>query len=343
MGVKQGLVHQVVGAQATGQGGRPELLGRHCACSPKPLTTAPAARAWPGRAHRPGQSGPLAEPKPSRRAQAAGWLSRRRFPLRTGDGVGGWLSWGSGWCTGTSVDAPWPLAFCADCLLMLAYKDKSDRAKGLRERSSLTLEDICGLEPGLPYEGLVHTLAIVCLSQAVMLGFDSRQAMCAWDARIRYALGEGECLGRRPREGFPRGPGPPLMWTTEAGATRELHRNEGTLVDTPSVGLLGPELRALDEWPRRARPCLGWSDQGRAGSVGLWGFKLPSSAAWAKTWNPESQLPPVHPPKSCPLHPPGHVSLGCAEQGHQPPGSERQGGDRLAGRRAVAEWPAGRQ
>ncbi|XP_012879372.1 PREDICTED: protein Dok-7 [Dipodomys ordii] len=78
----------------------------------------------------------------------------------------------------------------ADCLLMLAYKDKSERAKGLRERSSLTLEDICGLEPGLPYEGLAHTLAIVCLSQAVMLGFDSREALWAWDARIRYALGE---------------------------------------------------------------------------------------------------------------------------------------------------------
>lgn len=80
----------------------------------------------------------------------------------------------------------------ADCLLMLAYKDRAERAKGLRERSSLMLEDICGLEPGLPYEGLAHTLAIVCLSQAVMLGFDSREAMCAWDARIRYALGEGE-------------------------------------------------------------------------------------------------------------------------------------------------------
>ncbi|XP_066241967.1 protein Dok-7 isoform X1 [Saccopteryx leptura] len=78
----------------------------------------------------------------------------------------------------------------ADCLLMLAYKDRAERAKGLRERSSLMLEDICGLEPGLPYEGLAHTLAIVCLSQAVMLGFDSREAMCAWDARIRYALGE---------------------------------------------------------------------------------------------------------------------------------------------------------
>ncbi|XP_039693960.1 protein Dok-7 isoform X4 [Pteropus medius] len=78
----------------------------------------------------------------------------------------------------------------ADCLLMLAYKDKSERAKGLRERSSLMLEDICGLDLGLPYEGLAHTLAIVCLSQAVMLGFDSREAVCAWDTRIRYALGE---------------------------------------------------------------------------------------------------------------------------------------------------------
>lgn len=58
---------------------------------------------------------------------------------------------------------------------MLAYKDRSERARGLRERSSLTLEDICGLEPGLAYEGLAHTLAIVCLSQAVMLGFDSRR------------------------------------------------------------------------------------------------------------------------------------------------------------------------
>ncbi|KAM5271610.1 protein Dok-7 isoform 2-T2 [Ctenodactylus gundi] len=78
----------------------------------------------------------------------------------------------------------------ADCLLMLAYKDRSERTRGLRERSRLTLEGICGLEAGLPYEGLAHTLAIVCRPQAVMLGFDSCEVMCAWDARIRYALGE---------------------------------------------------------------------------------------------------------------------------------------------------------
>uniref|UniRef100_A0A5F8H1S5 Docking protein 7 n=1 Tax=Monodelphis domestica TaxID=13616 RepID=A0A5F8H1S5_MONDO len=78
----------------------------------------------------------------------------------------------------------------ADCLLMLVYKDRSERAKGYKERSSLTLEDICGLDPGLPYEGLTHTLAIICLSQAVMLGFESKDTMYAWDIRIRYSLGE---------------------------------------------------------------------------------------------------------------------------------------------------------
>ncbi|TRZ23597.1 hypothetical protein HGM15179_003494 [Zosterops borbonicus] len=77
-----------------------------------------------------------------------------------------------------------------DCLLMLVYKDKSERAKGHKERSSMTLEDICGLDPGLCYEGLNHTLAIICLSQVVMLGFDNKETMYAWDVRIRYSLGE---------------------------------------------------------------------------------------------------------------------------------------------------------
>ncbi|KFR15703.1 Protein Dok-7 [Opisthocomus hoazin] len=73
---------------------------------------------------------------------------------------------------------------------MLVYKDKSERAKGHKERSSVTLEDICGLDPGLSYEGLNHTLAIICLSQVVMLGFENKETMCAWDVRIRYSLGE---------------------------------------------------------------------------------------------------------------------------------------------------------
>ncbi|KAM6440528.1 protein Dok-7 isoform 2-T2 [Liasis olivaceus] len=77
-----------------------------------------------------------------------------------------------------------------DCLLLLVYKERSERLRGLKERSSATLEDICGLEPGLCYEGLNHTLAIICLTQVVMLGFESKETMHVWDAHIRYCLGE---------------------------------------------------------------------------------------------------------------------------------------------------------
>ncbi|XP_061440248.1 protein Dok-7 isoform X2 [Rhineura floridana] len=78
----------------------------------------------------------------------------------------------------------------ADCLLMLVYKERSERLKGMKERNSVTLEDICGLDPGLCYEGLNHTLAIICLTQVVMLGFENKETMHAWDVRIRYSLGE---------------------------------------------------------------------------------------------------------------------------------------------------------
>ncbi|KAJ6668435.1 hypothetical protein lerEdw1_011917, partial [Lerista edwardsae] len=78
----------------------------------------------------------------------------------------------------------------ADCLVLLVYKERSERLKGLKERSSVTLEDICGLDPGLCYEGLNHTLAIICLTQVVMLGFENKETMHAWDLRIRYSLGE---------------------------------------------------------------------------------------------------------------------------------------------------------
>lgn len=89
-----------------------------------------------------------------------------------------------------------------DCLLLQVFKDKSDRAPGSRERTSVTLEEICGLEAGRWYEGVAFTLAIVCLNQAAVLGFDSKEALLAWDARLRYSLGEGE-EKRRPLKECP--------------------------------------------------------------------------------------------------------------------------------------------
>ncbi|XP_074479094.1 protein Dok-7-like isoform X3 [Sebastes fasciatus] len=78
----------------------------------------------------------------------------------------------------------------ADCLVLLVYKDKSDKAQGNKERASVTLEEICGLEAGQWYEGVTFTLAVLCLNQAALLGFDSKEILQAWDARLRYSLGE---------------------------------------------------------------------------------------------------------------------------------------------------------
>lgn len=80
----------------------------------------------------------------------------------------------------------------SDCLVLLIFKDKSDKAQGNRERASVTLEEICGLEAGQWYEGVAFTLVILCLNQTVLLGFDAREPLQAWDARLRYSLGEGE-------------------------------------------------------------------------------------------------------------------------------------------------------
>ncbi|TSK22539.1 Protein Dok-7 [Bagarius yarrelli] len=62
--------------------------------------------------------------------------------------------------------------------------------KAVSGSSQLTLGDICGLELLQSFEGVNYALTLLCLTQSVTLGFDSRENLLAWDARIRYSLGE---------------------------------------------------------------------------------------------------------------------------------------------------------
>lgn len=78
----------------------------------------------------------------------------------------------------------------ADCLSLLVYKERGEKSKGQRERSQATLRDICGLEALQGFDGVNYVLSLICLSQSVMLGFDNKVTLLAWDARIRYSLGE---------------------------------------------------------------------------------------------------------------------------------------------------------
>ncbi|RXN36217.1 Dok-7 isoform X2 [Labeo rohita] len=77
-----------------------------------------------------------------------------------------------------------------DCLTLLVYKERGEKSKGQRERNQATLRDICGLEALQGFDGVNYALSLLCLSQSVMLGFDNKASLLAWDARIRYSLGE---------------------------------------------------------------------------------------------------------------------------------------------------------
>lgn len=76
--------------------------------------------------------------------------------------------------------------FVSDCLVLYVYKER-----GVKERCSVTLEHICGLETHVCGDGVSFTLSILCLTQTAVLGFDSSEALHSWDLRIRYYLGEG--------------------------------------------------------------------------------------------------------------------------------------------------------
>ncbi|XP_068585158.1 protein Dok-7-like isoform X2 [Cebidichthys violaceus] len=81
----------------------------------------------------------------------------------------------------------------ADCLSLLVYKEKKkgkEKGSGHKERLNVTLEGICGVEPGPGYDGVSYSLSILCLAHTLVLGFNSRDALLSWDAHVRYSLGE---------------------------------------------------------------------------------------------------------------------------------------------------------
>ncbi|KAF3843919.1 hypothetical protein F7725_015967 [Dissostichus mawsoni] len=97
---------------------------------------------------------------------------------------------------------------------LLVYKEKKkkkgkrENGSGHKERLNVTLEGICGVEPGPGYDGVCYSLSVLCLAQTLVLGFNSREAMLAWDTRIRYSLGEVHrlCVNVEPGTKLESGP-----------------------------------------------------------------------------------------------------------------------------------------
>ncbi|XP_061427308.1 uncharacterized protein DDB_G0271670-like isoform X3 [Lethenteron reissneri] len=92
--------------------------------------------------------------------------------------------WKSRWVV---LSKPSPVA---DCLMLLAFKSRSERLKGARPRTCARLQDVCAVSTGLTLHSAAHVLAVSCPSLCLLLAFERRDVMSAWDARLRYSLGE---------------------------------------------------------------------------------------------------------------------------------------------------------
>ncbi|XP_078731521.1 uncharacterized protein LOC144946481 [Lampetra fluviatilis] len=111
--------------------------------------------------------------------------------------------WKSRWVV---LSKPSPVA---DCLMLLAFKSRSERLKGARPRTCARLQDVCAVSTGLALHSAAHVLAVSCPSLCLLLAFERRDVMSAWDARLRYSLGEAHSFAvtLAPGSRLEEGPG----------------------------------------------------------------------------------------------------------------------------------------
>ncbi|XP_061427307.1 protein Dok-7-like isoform X2 [Lethenteron reissneri] len=111
--------------------------------------------------------------------------------------------WKSRWVV---LSKPSPVA---DCLMLLAFKSRSERLKGARPRTCARLQDVCAVSTGLTLHSAAHVLAVSCPSLCLLLAFERRDVMSAWDARLRYSLGEAHSFAvtLAPGSRLEEGPG----------------------------------------------------------------------------------------------------------------------------------------
>ncbi|XP_034044619.1 protein Dok-7 [Thalassophryne amazonica] len=112
---------------------------------------------------------------------------------------------------------PSPVADCLSVLVFKGRKKGKEKGRSHKERLSVTLEDICGVDSGPGYDGMSFTLSILSLRRTLVLGFRCWDTLLAWDARIRYSLGEvpGFSVDGQPGTSLETGPAspPPVQQT----------------------------------------------------------------------------------------------------------------------------------
>ncbi|KAI1291994.1 Protein Dok-7 [Halotydeus destructor] len=79
-----------------------------------------------------------------------------------------------------------------DCIHLQLYRDNKERRKNATTKSSLSLEGFLGMETGFTLDKESNTMALICSEMTVILGFDSRETLLQWQAKLRVHLPEGQ-------------------------------------------------------------------------------------------------------------------------------------------------------
>ncbi|XP_037301920.1 uncharacterized protein LOC119192189, partial [Manduca sexta] len=76
-----------------------------------------------------------------------------------------------------------------DCLHLQLYRDPKDRYKKGQTKASLSLQHFLGFESGFTLDKESNTIAIICQDVIVVLAFETRERLIAWQVKVGGQLG----------------------------------------------------------------------------------------------------------------------------------------------------------
>ncbi|XP_072944672.1 uncharacterized protein [Epargyreus clarus] len=106
--------------------------------------------------------------------------------------ISGWLKfrdnkrWKSRWGVVTKLSP------AADCLHLQLYRDPKDRYKKGQTKASLSLQHFLGFESGFTLDKESNTIAIICQDVIVVLAFETRERLIAWQVKVGGQLGSSK-------------------------------------------------------------------------------------------------------------------------------------------------------
>ncbi|XP_045488941.1 uncharacterized protein LOC110993896 [Pieris rapae] len=97
-----------------------------------------------------------------------------------------------------------------NCLHLQLYRDPKDRYKKGQTKASLSLQHFLGFESGFTLDKESNTIAIICQDVIVVLAFESRERLIAWQVKVGSLLGSPKqylvMIGNGGSKKLPAGP-----------------------------------------------------------------------------------------------------------------------------------------